>query len=133
MPAAGEELLRVVRIRKGSLKPSEFQLRPGEIGLSLFEYRGDPGPDRIVQAVRDAGKQGDLAMAVIPASVFRGMGLVIVASPGGTPDAGVNSLHREARVKWITRLWLLLRGRQIHDYFNDRFAARLCEAARLEE
>ena len=128
-----EELVRVVRVRRGGLKPSEFQLRPGEVGLSLFEYRDDPGPARLIRAVREAGKQGDLATALIPVRLLRELGLVVVPTPGGTPDAEVNTLHREARVKWTVRLWLWLRRGPVHEYFNERFAAPLCESARLEE
>jgi hypothetical protein len=127
------ELVRVVRVRRGALKPSEFQLRPGEVGLSLFEYCDDPGPARLIQAVREAGKQGELATAVIPTRRIRELGLVVVPTPGGTPDVEVNMLHREARVRWTVRLWLWLHRRPLHEYFNERFALALCESARLEE
>ena len=61
------ELLRVVTLRKGKLKSVEFKLREGEKGLSLFAYRGQPGPAEVIEAVRAMGKQGDLAAAVISA------------------------------------------------------------------
>ena len=68
------ELLRVVTLRKGKLKPAEFELREGEKGLSLFAYRDQPGPAEIIEAVRAMGKQGDLAVAVISAHEIRALG-----------------------------------------------------------
>jgi hypothetical protein len=50
------ELLRVVSLRKGKLKPAEFKLREGEKGLSLFAYRDPPGPAEVIEAVRAMGK-----------------------------------------------------------------------------
>lgn len=133
MAEPAQDLVRVIRVRKGALKPSEFQLRPGEVGLSLFEYRDDPGPARLIQAVREAGKQGELVTALIPVRRMRELGLIVVPTPGGTPDAEVNALHREARVRWTARRSLWLRRRPLHEYFNERFAVPLCESARLEE
>ena len=113
-----EPLLRVVVGKRGKVKPSEFRLRPGESGLSLF--RSDPatGPDVILEAVRAAGKRGELLVVDIPRRVFRELGLRLVATPGGTPDANVNRLHIEARFGWWTRLRLWLTRRAVHDVFN---------------
>jgi hypothetical protein len=40
-------VLRVVAVRKGKLKPVEFRLRDGEIGLSLFRNAELPIPRRL--------------------------------------------------------------------------------------
>ena len=62
----GDNVLRVVVVRKGKVKSTEFRLRPDEIGLSLFRTAEHMDPDALVAAVRAAGKQGDLAVAEIP-------------------------------------------------------------------
>jgi hypothetical protein len=64
-------VLRVVVVRKGKVKPTEFRLRDGEIGLSLFRTVDQPNPEAIIAAVSAAGKQGELEVAEIPASLFR--------------------------------------------------------------
>ena len=64
------QLLRVVALRKGKLKPVEFRLRPGEHGLSLFRLVNSETPDRVLEAVRLMGKTGDLAAAVIDSQSF---------------------------------------------------------------
>jgi hypothetical protein len=128
-----DELVRVVRVRRGVLKPSEFQLRPGEMGLSLFIASPELPTEKLLQAVRDAGKHGELAVALVAVDLLRDLGLIIVRTPGGTPDPEVNAYHREARVRWMVRIWLWLRRKPLHEYFNDRFSVRLCESARLEE
>jgi hypothetical protein len=130
---ADEELLRVVVTRRGKVRPTEFRLREGEIGLSLFRKADSPGPGAIIEAVRAAGKQGELAVAEIPVSVIRELGLRLVHTPGGTPDADVNGLHVEARVPWLKRLVLALRRRPVHEYFNESMTPRLAAAARLIE
>jgi hypothetical protein len=130
---ADEELLRVVVARRGKVRQTEFRLREGEIGLSLFRKVDSPGPDAIIEAVRAAGKQGELAVAEIPVSVIRELGLRLVRTPGGTPDADVNELHVEARVPWLRRLVLVLRRRPVHEYFNQTMTPKLAVAARLVE
>jgi hypothetical protein len=128
-----EELLRVVVVRRGKVRPTEFRLRPGEVGLSLFRKADSPDAAAVVEAVRAAGKQGELGVAEIPVGVLRGLGLRLVATPGGTPDAAVNALHVEARFPWWRRMLIRLRRRTIHEEFNDRVAPQMAAAARLNE
>jgi hypothetical protein len=130
---SADELLRVVVVRRGTVRPTEFRLREGEVGLSLFRATGEVGPDAIVAAVRAAGKQGELGVAEIPASVFRNAGLRLVPTPGGTPDPAVSACHIEARPSWWRRLALRVRGTAVHDWFNDRITPELARAARLSE
>src|SRR5438067_12874556 len=104
------EYLRVVSLRKGKLKPTEFRLRSGERGLSLFRRVESPGPEDVMAAVRAAGKQGELAAAVIPAGLLRELGLVVVATEGGTPVPEINRIHVEARLPWWRSLMLRLQG-----------------------
>jgi Ni,Fe-hydrogenase maturation factor len=130
---ADEELLRVVVVRRGKVRPTELRLRKGEIGLSLFRKTESLDPAAIVEAVRAAGKQGELRVVEIPARVFRELGLRLVRTHGGTPDPAVNALHIETRFPWWQHLVLLLRRRAIHQEFNDRITPRLAEAAKLVE
>lgn len=131
-PPTGD-VIRVVRVRKGYFKAVEFQLRPGETGLSVFAASPELSSERLLQAVRDAGKQGELAVALVPVRVIRELGLVLIHTSGGTPDAEINAFHREVRIKWMVRLWLWFRRRPLHEYFNEEFSARLCASARLED
>lgn len=126
-----DELLRVVVVRRGKVRPAEFRLRDGETGLSLFRKVDSPDPDAIIAAVRAAGKQGDLGVAEIPVRVFRELGLRLVAAPGGTPDAAVNALHVEARPSWLRRIALRLRRVAVHDWFNETVAPKLAAGSRL--
>jgi hypothetical protein len=133
MESPEEDYLRVVVARQGKLRTSEFRLRRGEVGLSLFRREGTPDPQTIIEAVRQAGKQGELSIAEIPGTVLRELGLRLVKTPGGTPDPEVNRVHVEARLsRWI-RLNLWLRRVEIAGYFNDGIAPRLAAAARLLE
>ncbi len=129
----GENVLRVVVVRKGMVKSSEFRLRPDEIGLSLFRTDEHIDTGALVTAVRAAGKQGDLAVAEIPLDVIHQLGLVVVATPGGTPDPEVNALHVEARPTWWRRVVLRFRLETIHDWFNEHIAPELAATARLIE
>jgi hypothetical protein len=128
-----EELLRVVVVRRGKVRPTEFRLREGEAGLSLFHKANSPSASEVIEAVRAAGKQGELSVVEIPARLFRDLGLRLVRTPGGTPDPAVNAIHVEARFSWWRRLVLRLRRRPAHDEFNDRITPRLAEAAKLVE
>ena len=128
-----EKVLRVVAIRKGNFKETEFRLRPGEIGLSLFQTTEYVDSETLVAAVRAAGKQGDLAVAEIPRDVIYRLGLVLVPTPGGTSDAAVNALHVEARPSWWRRLVLRFRRDAIHDWFNEHITPELAATARLNE
>jgi hypothetical protein len=123
----------VVVVRKGKVKPSEFRLRDGEIGLSLFRAAEQPNPEAIIAAVRAAGKQGELGVAEIPVSMVRQLGLRLVPTPGGTPDPAVNALHVEARPSWWRQLVLRFRRASVHEWFNQRIAPALAAAAKLVE
>jgi hypothetical protein len=124
-------VLRVVVVHKGKVKPTEFRLRGGEIGLSLFRKADQPDTKAIIAAVRAAGKQGELGAAEIPVSVLRRLGLRLVATPGGTQDPAVNALHVEARPSWWRRLVLRLRRVPLHQWFNERISPELASAAKL--
>lgn len=126
-------LLRVAALRRGKLSPAEFRLREGEKGLSLFAHQEQPGPSQVIEAVRAAGKKGDLKAAVVPAEDIRKLGLTLVRTRGGTPSDEVNAIHYEARLPWLHELMLRLRGVRPVDYFNERLAPSLCAAARLTD
>ena len=128
-----EEVLRVVVVRKGKVKPSEFRLREGEVGLSLFRKAASPDSDAIIEAVRAAGKQGDLSVVEIPLAVVMQLGLRLVSTIGGTPDPALNALHVEARPSRWRRLLLRLNGVAVHEWFNQHATSILADAARLIE
>lgn len=128
-----EELLRVVVVRRGKVRPTEFRLREGEIGLSLFRKAPAVDTAAIIEAIRIAGKQGELGVAEIPRRVISELGLRLVATLGGTPDPAVNALHIEARFPWWRGFWFRLCRRSIHDEFNQRIAPKLSEVAKLIE
>jgi hypothetical protein len=128
-----QELFRVAALRNGKLKPVEFKLRRGEKGLSLFAHTNNPDPVEVIEAVEGAGKQGDLVAAIIPAQELRALGLILVQTRGGTSNSRVNGIHFEARLPFLRRLFLPLRGIRLHDYFNDHFSLKLCALARVLE
>ncbi len=130
---AADGVLRVVVVRKGKLKPTEFRLREGENGLSLFWTDEHTGVKAIIAAVRAAGKQGELAVAEIPENVFRTLGLRLVRTLGGTPDPAVNALHVEARPSLWRQLILWVRRVPVHEWFNERITPGLAAAAKLVE
>ena len=123
----------MVVVRKGKVKPTEFRLRDGEVGLSLFRSADETGPEAIVAAVRAAGKQGELAVVEIPVSLFRGLKLRLVPTTGGTPDPAVNALHIEARPSWWRRLVLRIRGVPVHEWYNESITPVLAAAAKFVE
>jgi hypothetical protein len=125
-------LLRVVALRKGRLT-AEFRLRPKEKGLSLFASVSRPGHAAIIEAVRAAGKQGDLAAALLSAKALRALGLVLTRTEGGTPVPEVNAVHYEARFGLFRRILLRLTGVAIHEYFNRHLSATLSEIAEIVE
>jgi hypothetical protein len=125
------EFFRVVRLRRGKMTAAEFRVRDKEKGLSLFAHVKEPGPARVLEAVHAAGKQGELAVAVIRMQEFRTLGLVLVKTPGGTPSPEVNAIHFEARFPFWRRVLLRLRGLPWHEYFNLRVSPELCAGARL--
>ena len=124
-----ETVLRVVVAKRGRVKPGEFRLREGEIGLSLFRGDESVGPNAILDAVRAAGKQGELILVDIPVATIRRLGLVLASTPGGTPDPAVNRLHVEARFSWWKRVWLHLRRKPTRTTFNDTIATVLAAEA----
>ncbi len=126
-----EQFLRVVTLRKGKLPPTEFRLREGEKGLSLFAHQEQPDPAQVIEAVRAAGKKGDLKAAAIRAETIRRLGLAMVQTTGGALLGEVNAIHYEARLPWRRRFLLLLRGVRPRDYFNEYLSPELCAAARL--
>jgi hypothetical protein len=126
-----QQFLRVVSLRKGKLHPTEFRLREGEKGLSLFAHQERPGPARVIEAVRGAGKKGDLRAAAMAVKEFWNLGLTIVQTKGGTAFPEVNAVHYEARLPWWRMLLVRLRGRRPHDYFNEYVSPKLWATARL--
>ncbi|MBI1914924.1 MAG: hypothetical protein HYS12_09340 [Planctomycetes bacterium] len=128
-----DEVLRVVVVRRGKVKPIEFRLRDGESGLSLFRRVAQPDSEAIIAAVRAAGKQGELGVVTIPGSVFRRLGLRLVPTLGGTPDPAVNALHVEARPSAWRRLVLRFRRVSVHEWFNKRITPELAAEAKLIE
>src|SRR5947207_15976601 len=112
----GRELLRIVQVRKGKIRPAEFRLREGETGLSLFEHVADPSPEEVVAAVSLAGKQGDLTAVAISEQTLRQLALHIVRTAGGTPVPAVNAVHCEARLSFWRRVVLALRGAHVPVY-----------------
>ena len=131
MPDA--DVLRVVVVRKGKFKATEFRLRDGERGLSLFRDADPPGAEEIIAAVRAMGKQGDLAVVEIPVRDLHELGLRLVPTKGGTPDDAVNRLHVEARLSRWRELLLWFRRVRIHDWFNEHATPKLAAAAKLIE
>ncbi len=128
-----QELLRIVALRNGKLKATEFKLREGETGLSLFARTTNPRPYEVLEAVRAAGKQGQLAVALLPADGLKKLGLRLVQTPGGTPLREVNAIYYEARLPPLRRLLLILRGIPLHQDFNERISGKLCALAQILE
>ncbi len=128
-PNVDEQVLRVI-VNRASPRPADFRLRKGENGLSLFLGSMVP-TTRIIDAVQAAGKKGELTVAVIPVSLLYDLGLTIVATPGGTADREVNAIHVEARFPFLSRLILRLKGRTVHDEFNERVSPRIAQAATI--
>ena len=126
-----KELLRVVVVRNRRFKAAEFRLRPGERGLSLFARVHDPGPEEIIAAVEAMGKQGDLAIAVLPAEGIVSLGLRLVRTPGGTGRAELDDIHYEARLPAWRQLILGIQGQSAADYFNERYSRSLFELAQV--
>lgn len=127
------ELLRVVTLRKGKLKPVEFRIRQGERGLSLFWCKDRSTAESVVEAVRAMGKHGDLGAAILQTDEIRALGLRLVRTPGGTGVPEIDAMHVEARLPLLRQLWLFLRGIRPYDYFNEHLSPQLCAIARLQE
>lgn len=132
-PGASSSVLRVVVVRRGKVKPTEFRLRDGEVGLSLFLSADQTGPEEILAAVCAAGEQGDLGIVEIPVSVFTELRLRLIRTPGGTPNPAVNALHIEAQPTRWRRLVLRVRGVPVHEWFNVYITPKLAAAATFVE
>jgi len=103
------------------------------VGLSLFKYSGTVASELILDAVRSAGKQGELGIVEISVQAFVRLRLRLVSTPGGTPDPTVNAIHAEARLPWWRQLLLRVRGVAVHDWFNENVTPELAREARLIE
>jgi poly-gamma-glutamate capsule biosynthesis protein CapA/YwtB (metallophosphatase superfamily) len=82
------KLVRVVVSHRGKVRQTEFRLREGEIGLSSFLSPNFATDEAILQAVRAAGKQGELTIAVIPMETNRRV------RPESHTDTGRNTRRR---------------------------------------
>ena len=71
-----DDVLRVVVARRGRVKPAEFRLRAGEVGLSLFRRTDPPGTDAILTAA-----------TVIAESFREGIPVIINLSQMSEPEA----------------------------------------------
>jgi hypothetical protein len=129
----GRRFARIVGLKKGKLKPSEFRIRPGEKGLSLFLITEEVTTETIINAVKDAGKKGELAAAILTEGELQKAGLRMIRTPGGTPDPRVNQLHFEARIPFWKRIWLHLRAVSLDAYFNDTYSPSLFSSAKIPE
>ena len=128
-----EKLVRVVRLTGGKLRPVEFRLRPGEVGLSVFACKEAARIEDIVEAVRSLGKRGTLAAACISPHVIRELGLKLIRTPGGTLRADINDMHFEIRLTIWQRLWVSLKRKRHSDYFNEVVAPQRYATARVIE
>lgn len=128
-----DDPLRVVVIKKGKIKASDFRLREGEIGLSLFVTTDPANCAAIIAAVRAAGKQGELGLAQIPGELIHQLSLRLVPTLGNTPDAQVNRLHVEARPTRWRQILLWFRRYPIHAWFNDTITQQLAASAKVLE
>jgi hypothetical protein len=128
-----QELLRVVTLRKGKLKPVEFRLRDGDRGLSLFARCADPDYAEVIEAVRAAGKQGELVAGVVSVGELQKLGLRIVQTPGNTPVPAVNAIHYEATLPWLRGLLTGFRGKTPVEFFNEHLSPRIAALARILE
>ena len=105
--------------------------KPASSGpIRVASHSTSPSSRAVIEAVRAAGKQGELGVAEIPVRVIRALDLRIVPTPGGTPDPAVNALHVEVRLPGWRRLALWVRRRSVADYFNERITPVLAEAAK---
>ena len=124
------QVVRVVAVRR-SLRPTEFSLRPGEEGLSLFACETAEQAERVVTAVRSAGKQGPLAAAAITADELLALGLELVPTSGGTSDPLVNQWHVEARLGPNLLDQARRLGQTTVEFYNQQLAGAVCHRARI--
>lgn len=125
------EPVRVVAIRRGRVRAAEFALRPHEAGLSLFLCAGEEQLWLVIDAVRSAGKSGPLAAAELTEQDLAALGLVLVPTPGGTPDPRANDLHVEARLSQQATELARRLGLEPWEYFNQQLAGVLHARARI--
>lgn len=126
-----DRVVRVVAIRRRRVRISEFGLREGEEGLSLFVCDRDEDLARIVEAVREGGKLGSLAAMAFSAEELRAIDLELIAVPGDTPDPFVNQLHVEAVPSQKMSLEISMSGEELREYFNRLVAPELRRRARI--
>jgi hypothetical protein len=126
-----ERLLRIVALRGGKLRPSEFRLREGEVGLSAFGFVDATDAGRILELVRAAGKAGELAAVTLPAGDLRQLGLVVVATPGATGDPDVDARHYEVLLPDVQIEALNRSGVGVAVEFNGRFGRALSQMATI--
>lgn len=124
------KVVRVVAVRRG-LRATEFAIRPGEEGLSLFACETIEDAERIVAAVRSAGKRGPLAAAAIMVEELVALGLELVATPGGTPDPLVNQWHVEARLDTQSLDQARRLGQAPAEFYNQQLAGAVGHRARI--
>ena len=129
-----EQILRVVVVRTGKVKPTEFRMRDGEIGLSLFRTADQPNPEAIIAAVRAAGKQGELGVGRDPGEFV-------------SPESGTGGLYQRPAERPILgsqtpctlklghpgwrRLVLRFRRLSAYEWFNERITPELAAVAKL--
>ena len=128
---ADSRAVRVVVIRGGRTRPTDFALRRGESGLSLFGCESDEQVRIVVEAVRAAGKSGPLAAAALAEDDLLSLGLQLVQTPGGTPDPRANDLHVEARLGGQAADLARRLGQEPWEYFNQQVAAAIHARAKV--
>lgn len=129
--AGDARAVRVIAVRRGRFRAAEFALRSGEQGLSLFVCRTDGEVQMVIDAVRAAGKTGELAAAALTGQDVDALGLELVPTPGATPDDRVNHLHVEARLSVATAALARRLGQEPWEFFNQQIAGEIVARAVL--
>ena len=131
MAGGATQAVRVVAVRGARIRVADFSLREGEAGLSLFACATDEQVRLVVDAVRAAGKSGRLAAAALTEQDIGALGLVLVYTPGATPDARANVLHVEARLSQPSAELARRLGQEPWEFFNQQVAGALRARARV--
>ena len=131
MAGAAEQTVRVVAVRGGRCRVAEFALRRGESGLSMFACETEQEVRRVVEAVRAAGKKGELAAAALTEHDLEALGLERVPLPGGTPDERVNELHVEVRLSVSTAETARRLSQEPWEFFNQQMSGAIHARARI--
>ena len=97
----------------------------------MFVCRTDEEVRMVVEAVRAAGKSGQLAAAAITPNEVNELGLVLVPTAGATPDERANKLHVEARLSQTTAELARRMGQQPWEFFNQQLAGAIYARARI--